>query len=180
MKAFFAVARAAALAALLGSPCVFAADATDPERLAEARALLDAMHLDRQIDGMAGAMAESMSKQWAQGEPSLNVRVLQISMEEAMLGMKEQARSPGGLIDTLADAYASQFTFAELRRIREFYESPAGQHMLQATPEVMKQVFPQMAKAGRVAAPRVCANVKARLIAEHIEGGAAMACPAAP
>ena len=157
-----------------------AADAADPERLAEARALLNALHIERQIDSVSGVMAESMAKEFAQGNAVGNRRAMQITLEESMSAMKQQASGPGGLLDTLAEAYASQFTFGELRQIREFYESPAGQRMLQASPEVMKQVFPQMMKASRAAAPRVCANTKARLIAEKIPGGADMTCPPAP
>ncbi len=168
--AFFAFAFACAAA--------FAADATDPERLAEARALLGAMQLEKQIDGMAVAMAQAMTKDVLQDQPRLNQRVVQITMEESLEGMKKDASSPGGLFDTLAQAYASQFTFDELRQIREFYQSPAGVHLLLASPEVMKQVFPQLAKSGRALAPRVCARVKARLLEEKLAGGPEMKCPA--
>ena len=156
----------------------FAADAVEPERLAEASALLGAMQLDKQIDGMAVAMAQAMTKEMLQAQPLLNQRVMQIAMEESLQGMKREASSPGGLYDTLAAAYASQFTFEELRQIREFYQSPTGMHLLTASPEVMKQVFPQLAKSGRAMAPQVCARVKARLLAEKSEGAADMKCPA--
>jgi hypothetical protein len=167
----------AALAAL-ACASAFAADATDPERLAEARALLGAMQLDKQIDGMAVAMAQAMTREMLQSQPHLNQRVMQISMEESMLAMKRDASSPDGLFDTLATAYASQFTFEELRHIREFYQSPAGTHLLLASPEIMKQVLPQLARSGRTMAPQVCARVKARLVEEKIPAGAEMKCAA--
>ena len=44
----------------------------------------------------------------------------------------------------------------------------------------MKQVFPQLMKASRALAPRVCAKVKARLIAEKNAAGDTMSCAAAP
>ena len=181
MKTLFAVARRACAGGLVvfACNCAFAADGVDPERLAEARALLGALQFERQIDAMSASMAGAMARQFTQGGAA-NQRVAQIGMEEAMSAMKEQARAPGGLVDSMAEAYASQFTFDELRQIREFYLSPAGQRLLQASPEIMKQVFPQMMKASRAQAPRVCAKVKARLIAEKIAAGDTMTCAAAP
>ncbi len=105
---------------------------------------------------------------------------MQMILEESMLGMKERLSGPDGLVEGLAEAYASQFNYAELRQIREFYESPAGQHMLQASPEVMRQVLPKMVESSRAAAPRVCARAKARMAAEKIEGAETMKCPEAP
>ncbi len=62
MKSAFRLLYAAFAATVVTSALMpaLAADATDPERLAEARALLAAMHVERQIDGMSSAMAESM------------------------------------------------------------------------------------------------------------------------
>jgi hypothetical protein len=168
--AFFAFACASA----------FAADATDTERLAEARALIGAMQLEKQIDGMAVGMAQAMTREMLKDQSHLNQRVMQITMEESLHGMKHDASSPGGLFDTLTAAYASQFTLDELRQIREFYQSPAGTRLLLASPEIMKQVFPQLAKSGRAMAPLVCARVKMRLLEEKLAAGSDMKCPVAP
>ena len=170
---------AMAALALAASGATFGADATDPERIAEARAIFAAMHLDRQMDSMASVMSEGMAKQFTQGK-TINQRAMQVLMEESMRAMKEQINAPGGLMDSMAQAYATQFTFAELRQIREFYESPAGQHMLQAQPELMKQVLPKAMEMGRTNLPRACARAKERLIAEKAENAEAMTCPAAP
>jgi hypothetical protein len=159
------------------SGAAFGADATDPERVAEAKAIFVAMHMDRQMDSMAAVMSDGMAKQFAQGKPMSNQRAMQVMMEESMLGMKEQI---GGLMDSMAKAYATQFTFAELRQIREFYESPAGQHMLQSEPELMKQIFPTIMEISRASLPRACARAKERLIAEKAEKAEAMTCPALP
>jgi hypothetical protein len=166
--------------AVVVSGTLLGADATDPERIAEARAIFAAMHLDRQMDSMASVMSEGMAKQFAQGKPILNQRAMQVLMEESMRAMKDQINAPGGLMDSMAQAYATQFNFAELRQIREFHESPAGQHMLQAQPEIMKQVFPKAMEMGRANIPRACARAKERLIAEKAENAEAMTCPAAP
>jgi uncharacterized protein len=164
--------------AMAASGASFGADAADPERVAEARAIIAAMHMDLQMDTMAGVMSEGMAKQFTQGKPIFNQHATQVMLEELMLGMKEQVNAPGGLMDSMAQAYAAQFTFAELRQIREFYESPAGQHMLQSQPELMKRVFPKAMEMSRAAIPRACARAKARLIAEKAENAEAMTCPA--
>jgi hypothetical protein len=52
--------------------------------------------------------------------------------------------------------------------------------MLQAGPEVMKQIFPKMMEGTRAAAPRVCARVMERITAEKIENAEGFKCPAAP
>jgi uncharacterized protein len=164
--------------AVAASGAAFGADATDPERVAEARAIIVAMHMDQQMDSMAAVMSEGMAKQFTQGKPVFNQHAMQVLMEESMLGMKEQVSAPDGLVDSMAKAYAMQFTFAELRQIREFYESPAGQHMLQSQPELMKQVFPKIMEMSRAAVPRACARAKTRLVAEKAENAEAMTCPA--
>ena len=169
---------AVAAYAVVASSASFGADATDPERIAEARAIFVAMHLDRQMDSMASVMSEGMAKQFTQGKSTLNQRAMQVLMEESMRGMKDQFNAPGGLMDSMAQAYATQFNFAELRQIREFHESPAGQHMLQAQPEILKQVLPKVMEMSRAAVPRACARAKARLVAEKAENAEAMTCPA--
>jgi uncharacterized protein len=171
---------AVAAYAVVASSAAFGADATDPERVAEAKAIIVAMHMDRQMDSMIAVMSEGMAKQFAQGKPLSNQHSMQVMLEESMLGMKEQLNAPGGLMDSMAQAYAAEFTFAELRQIREFYESPAGQHMLQSQPEIMKQVFPKVMEMSRATVPRACARAKQRLIAEKAENAEAMTCPAAP
>jgi hypothetical protein len=166
--------------AVAASGAAFGADATDPERIAEAKAIFAAMHVDRQMDSMASIMGEGMAKQFTQGKTIFNQRAVQVLMEESMRGMKDQINAPGGLMDSLSQAYAAQFNFAELRQIREFYESPAGQHMLEAQPELMKQVLPKAMEMGRANIPRACARAKERLIAEKAENAEAMTCAATP
>jgi hypothetical protein len=174
MRAFFTLIVAVLL------PGGALAQQADAQRLAEARALLGVMQIEKQIDGMGVAMAQAMTRDMLESQPKLNQRVLQLTMEESIQGIKRSASSPGGLYDALAESYASQFTVEELRQIREFYQSPVGARMLLAAPEVMKQVMPQLAKSTRAMQPQVCAKVKARLVAEKNPGGAELKCPAGP
>ena len=174
------VSRAAVAGLAWSSACAFAADAPDPERLVEAKAILGEMQMDRQFDTMAAAMADGIAKQVAPGRSAANQRFVQVTMEESMRAMKEQILAPGGLLDSMTQAYASQFSLAELRQIHEFYASPAGRHILQASPELMKQFFPKIMDSARAATPRVCARARERLLAEKVEGADAMKCPTAP
>jgi uncharacterized protein len=179
MNARFRFLLAALVAAFL--PCVtLAADEIDAERMTEARALLNVMQIVRQLDNMSALMAETMAKQFAQGRSPGAVRTIQVMQEESFRAMKEEMDAPGGTLEMLAKAYGSQFTVAELRQIRTFYESPAGQRLLLSQPDVMNQALPRLMESTRAAYPRVCARAKARLTAEKIEGGEAMRCPPAP
>ena len=171
---------AATFVLVMGFASAFAADATDPERLAEARALIAAMRFEAQIDGLTASLADTMTKQFTQSQPVFNRRAVQIYLEESMLSLKDQLGGPDGLAESMARGYAAQFSFAELRQIREFHESPAGQHLLRAGPELMKATLPGMIESGRAARPRICAKAKARMVAEKIEGADAMKCPESP
>jgi uncharacterized protein len=178
MKTGFSRALGAALLSVFS--CAGAADSPDAARLAESRAIMAAMHMDRQIDAMASAMSGTFAKAFNNGATGLNPRIAEISMGESMAAMKDQAMRPGGLVDTVAQAYAVRFSLDDLRQIRAFYESSVGQRFLAATPEMMQQVMQQAVAMGREVAPRVCERVKARLAAEGIAEGATMKCPALP
>lgn len=180
MKTTLSRALGAALCMLLASAGALAAPAPDAERLGAARAMLKAMQIERQLDAMSGAMGDALAKQFAHTSTSRNPRVFEIAMSESMAAMKESATRPGGLIDTIVEAYAQRFSVDELRQIRAFHESPVGQHLLQATPELMQQVMGQAMKTSRDMVPRICARVKSRLMAEKSPDGASMTCPAAP
>ena len=172
--------RIAMLCALLGCACALAADKPDAARLVEARALMGAMQLERQIDAMSKSMSASMSQTLAAYGTPATARINEISMAESMALMKEQATRPGGLFDLVAELYAEKFSVDELRQIRAFYESPVGQRFLQTSPELMQRVMQQSASLNRDIVPRVCNRVKARLMAENIPEGNAMTCPALP
>ena len=165
--------------ALIACNASFAADAPDPERLGEARAMLDAMHIEHQLETGSKMMAESMAKSFTAGAgPIVNQRVLQVMMEEGMSSAKEAAMAPGGIIDQMATFYATEFSVEELRQIKTYYQSAAAQHMLQAQPKMMQQALPGMIAAMRARLPAVCEKAKTRLIAEKVENADKMPCPA--
>jgi hypothetical protein len=167
------------LALLLALACGTAAgaDAPDPARLKEARALLESMHLERQLDNTAKIMADSMSKSLS-GEAKGNPRVAQVFVEEAMAGAKASMTGPDGFLETMAGFYATEFSVQELRQIRAYYESPVGQHMLDAQPKLMQQALPKIMESMRARMPAICDMAKVRLIAEKVDNAEKIKCPA--
>ena len=95
-----------------------AADSVDPQRLSEARAVVKAMELDKQLDQMVGVMGQELTKALvrAGGIAGQNPRVAQIVVGESMAMSRDNAVKPGGLIDTVAQVYAEKFSLDELRQ----------------------------------------------------------------
>jgi hypothetical protein len=170
--------RRAVLALLLAlAPVAYGAEEAN---LREARALLDAMRLDNQLQAMAGAMSQGLARElgsMGDREP----RVAQIFMQESMAVMRERAVQPGGMIDQAANAYAETFTVEELREIRKFYESPVGRRMLEKTPELMSRAMQGSMGRVREAFPEICQRARSRLQAEGLQSAAgAMRCEPPP
>jgi Uncharacterized protein conserved in bacteria len=133
----------------------------------EARALVDALQMDKQLEGMSAAMSQAMTREM--GNMGGNPRVGNIFMTEAMNVLKERALRPGGMIDTATNAYAETFSADELREIRRFYESPTGRKIIEKTPELMGRVMQQSMAMSRAAMPEICSRAKARLQDEGLQ-----------
>ena len=153
----------------------FAAHAATEESLREARALFNAMHLDRQLEAMTRAMSQAMVREIGN---TGDAHISETLASETITVIKERAEKPGGLLDIVLQSYADLFTVEELRAARQFYESPAGQKILSKTPELMQRVMQQATRLGREAAPEICNRAKARLAAEQFAPAAGMRCPA--
>jgi hypothetical protein len=178
MKAFLCML-IAALAAWT-SVTAFSADTGREERLLEARAVMAAAQVDRQLDALTAAMSTAFAREFAHTAQARDSRMMDIIMSESMESMKEQMTQPGGLFDMIVETYAAQFSLDELRQIRAFYESPVGQRVLQELPQMMQRMMPQAIKAGRESAPQLCGRIKARLAAEGFKEAQGMPCPATP
>ena len=173
-------ARWAAAAACAMSIAASAAQPVDPARLEEARAVIRAMEIDKQLDQMVTAMSQAMTQRLAQvgGVAGSNPRVAQIIVGESMSMSRENAVRPGGLIDTVVQVYAEKFTLDELRQIRAFHESPVAKKMQEATPELMQRVIQQSMLHNKEMLPGLCARVKRRLQEEKLSGSETFGCPA--
>ena len=171
--------RALLLALAMAMPAAHAAD-VDPARLAEARAIIKAMELDKQLDQMVGVMSQALSQRLAQagGVVGSNPRVTQVIVGESMTMSRENAVRPGGLIDTVVLVYAEKFTLEELRQIRAFHESPVAKKLQDTTPELMQRVIQQSMLHSKEMLPGLCARVKRRLQEEKLAEGETFGCPA--
>ena len=178
MKSNYLSAAAAACFAVAGAIAADppAANPLDAAHLAEARAVIGAMQLDKQLGAVGGAAAQGMAPMLSQLNPRRDPRVARIAMEEAVAQMREDATRPGGMIDQLTQFYASEFTIEELKQLRAFHDSPVGQHMRQASPKLAQQMMQRSQAGSRDMLGRVCARVKTRLASENIPDD--VRCPA--
>jgi uncharacterized protein len=171
--------RALLLALAMAMPMAHAAE-VDPARLAEARAIIKAMEIDKQLDQMVAVMSQALSQRLAQagGVVGSNPRVTQVIVGESMALSRENAVRPGGLIDTVIQVYAEKFTLDELRQIRAFHETPVAKKLQDTTPEMMQRVIQQSMIHSKEMLPGLCARVKRRLQEEKLAEGETFGCPA--
>ena len=157
-----------------------AADAVNAERLAEAKALIKAQEIDKQLDQLITVMAQTLSQQLAQsgGVAGRNPRVAQIVVGESLAMSRDNAVKPGGLLDTVAQVYAERFSLDELHQLRVFYESPVSKRLEAETPQMMQRVIQQSVLMSREMMPGLCARVKQRLQQERLEESETFSCPA--
>ena len=154
--------------------------ASDPERLAEARAVLKAMDIEKQLDQLLNVMSQELTKVLiaAGGPAGKDPRVAQVVVTEAMAMSRENAMRPGGLMDTVAELYAEKLSIEDLRAIRAFHESPASKRLQQATPELMQAIIQRSMLVNRQTLPGLCARVKQRLQRENFKEAETFGCPA--
>jgi uncharacterized protein len=144
--------------------------AAEKEQLDEARLLFAAMHFERQLNAMMNSMGAALSRE--QGWGAQDPKAREIIVSETLAVLKERATQPGGMVDLSMHAYADAFTLEEIRQIRQFYESPAGQKLVAKIPEVTSQLMQESVKSVREAVPDICTRVKARLTEEKLDEAA--------
>jgi hypothetical protein len=123
-------------ASAVGAP---APEAVDPERLALAREMTQAVDMGSAMRNMFGGMANAM-KLPESATPDERERARQFVIS---LGAGLQAVSPD-LMDGVAMLYAKTFTAQEMRDALTFYRSPSGRALLAKQPAVMSEVAPLM------------------------------------
>jgi hypothetical protein len=156
----------------------FATAATDPARLEEARLLIRAMQVEKQMDRMTNGMASGMARDMAEMSGNRDPRVARIAMEETSRVVKQQVTRQGGVLETIIQATAEEFTVEEMRQARAFHESPVGRKMLEVQPRIMQRVMSR--SDPREIFARACSRVRDRLAQEKIAGGEAMQCEGPP
>jgi len=174
-------ARILLIAVALAARAAYPAEGVDPERLAEAKALIGALHVDEQMEAIMGTMASEMARRLPPAARGADPRAAKIAMEEGMRIARDSAMSQGGLFDMMAEAYATRFTLEELRQVHAFYQTAAAQHMLRESGAIAKEILPRWFEKAKPDPVVLCARIKARFEAEGLgEAASKMTCATAP
>lgn len=166
---------------LLVSPAVYAQDASTT---ATATALADVLNppelakagLERQIASIReGQMIRAMlgnqpafNAEAAKNKPAFNAAL------QRMGAMQAQAMGPiftemqAASRKAAVDAYAKQFTTAEMTQIMAFYKTPAGAKLLRTQPQISNEISrsvqqtygPRMEAAQKAVAPKIQAELQ--------------------
>ena len=109
----------------------------------EAEALLDTMGMQGTLDKAIGVLLDAQIKQTPELAPYRGV----------MLDFFKKYMSYESLKPDLISIYESEFSASELREVRAFYATPAGQKMIEKIPQLMGKG----------------AEIGARRVQDHIE-----------
>lgn len=121
------------------------ATAADPARLAKVEKLFVVMHIERTMDQMMGMM-QQMIAQSTKGMPGMDA----LTPEQEKLVADYQKKAMKLATDTVgwkamepdyARIYATTFTDEQIDAMTTFYSSPAGQALLDKTPEIGQQTM---------------------------------------
>jgi hypothetical protein len=131
LKAFALLALLSAAALPGALPGLALAQTADPERLAAAKALLDAAGTAKQFDTVVPLISQQIEAAFTQLKPEY---AAQIKEAFGRIPEKFSARKQE-LLDQIAELYAQHLTAPELDEIAKFYKSPVGMKFvsLQAT-----------------------------------------------
>ena len=129
LKAFALLAllsAAAVCSALPGPALAQAAQTADPERVAAAKALLDAAGTAKQFDTVVPLVSTQIENAFTQLKPEY---AAQIKEAFGRIPEKFSARKQE-LLDQIAVLYAQQLSAADFNEITKFYNSPIGKKFI--------------------------------------------------
>jgi uncharacterized protein len=153
-----AAAIAAAFFAI--SPAWAQTDAPPPaDNLTAARDLVQVLKPTDQFKAMLPVLFQNFKAAVVQGRPEVEKQY------DAMIPMFNQSaeRHLSELTDTFAAIYARNFTVDELHQMAAFYQSPAGQKLLQKQPDIARESL----AAGQHLAQEVMADVQRQMQDAH-------------
>lgn len=131
---FILLAMALLIGAATPAAAQSAANETDPAALAAARRMVVAARVEQTMFDAAYAMVESMLV------PQMRQRGVSAADQQRILDIfSEEIRAePDELVDAIAHTYARRLSVADLDAATEFYMTPAGQRLLEAQPDLMR------------------------------------------
>ncbi|MGP1352908.1 MAG: DUF2059 domain-containing protein [Parasphingopyxis sp.] len=131
-------------------PAPPAAEAPDPDRVEEARELLDLVLPPERRETMMMQMIEPSMANVEQGlmespqfmdamreDPAMQQMFVELLQRQRVATRELMAASLPGLIDAMSRAYARRFTVRQLRDMQDFFESDTGQAYLAEAPAIM-------------------------------------------
>ncbi|MEM6462091.1 MAG: DUF2059 domain-containing protein [Pseudomonadota bacterium] len=130
---------ALALAAMAAVVFAAPAKAQDPsaEHLAAARAAINAIRATEQFDAILPNAAQNLKASLIQTAPNLQ-EVITVTVDETAI---EMAGRRADLEREAAIIYTRNFSLEELNAIRTFYESEAGQKLLETGPVATRELL---------------------------------------
>ena len=156
--AVVAVAPAGMAQAAAASP---AGAQVNPTSEALVKRYLAAIHFEKLLDTMLGAMLPVMADSMVKEHPEITPQQRQIVIDTVRDTMRE--KFVPRMIEKMTPIYAETFSQSELQAIVTFYESPAGRAITEKSPsmapksaEITRQLMPEMQ---REVAVRLCAKI---------------------
>ena len=125
-----------------------------PATLALAREVISAMKADQMFDNIAAQMKQSAS-QLATPAPGATPEQIKKGQELQAKIMDLSMASAKGMIAKMDHLYAEVYNEAELKAMKTFFTSPAGQSMLAKQPQIMGKIMPMMQEMQRDLMPKI-------------------------
>ncbi len=126
----------------------------NPTTLALAREVISAMKADQMFDAMAAQMKQLAAQQ---ATPPPGATPEQIKQTEMLQGkiMDLSMNAAKGMISQMDHIYAEIYNEAELKAMKAFFSSPAGQSMLAKQPQIMARIMPMAQQMQRDLMPKI-------------------------
>lgn len=126
----------------------------NPTTLALAREVISVMKADQMFDSMAAQMKQMAAQQ---ATPPPGATPEQIKLTEALQGkiMDLSMGAARGMIAKMDHIYAEIYSETELKAMKVFFGSPAGQSMLAKQPQIMARIMPMAQQMQRDLQPKI-------------------------
>jgi len=126
----------------------------NPATLALAREVITIMKADQMFDSMAAQMKQ-MASQMATPPPGATPEQIKQATELQSKIMDLSMASAKGMIAKMDHLYAEVYNETELKAMKEFFSSSAGQSMLSKQPQIMGKLMPMIQEMQRDLMPKV-------------------------
>ena len=137
--------------------------ADDTTKVAKVERLLELSHVDRLIEQSKAQMAPVFDQMLAQNSKQLGDEQLASEIKQEAMAFFDQQFNWRLLKPDMVQIYAETFSDEELDAIVRFYETPAGQSMIEKMPVLMAKSMALVQNRVQAAIPDLQARIKERL-----------------